>query len=690
MSADMSTYGFQRVVAAVPYVHLADPAANAAATIEVVRQADARGAALVVFPELGLSGYTNDDLFHQRALLDAVVAAIDDVVEASRSLRPVIMVGAPLVVDARLFNVAVVIHAGTILGVVPKSYLPNYREFYEKRQFAAAREALRTTVAIGSRRAIPFGTDLLFEATDAAGLIIHAEICEDVWVPIPPSTWAAMAGATVLVNLSASNITIGKPDYRHELAAGQSGRLIAAYLYAGAGVGESTTDLAWDGHAFIYENGTLLAEGEPFAAEAQLVLADIDLERLVTDRMRMTSYGDSIADHHDRLVQFRPVPFALDPPGATTNAGRAAIALERIFERFPYVPASPERRAERCAQAFRIQVQGLATRLAATRIEHLVIGVSGGLDSTHALLVACQAMDTLGLPRGNVLGFTMPGFATSSTTKSNATQLMDALGVTADEIDIRPSAQQMLEDIGHPAARGEPVYDITFENVQAGERTSHLFRLANLHDALVVGTGDLSELALGWCTYGVGDHMSHYNVNASVPKTLMQFLIRWVATTTRFEDEVNEVLLRIVETEISPELVPHGDGDIDEIGQRTEELIGPYELHDFFLYYTVRYGFAPSKVAYLAHHAWHDRTQGRWPDLIPAAKRNEYTEDEIERWLREFVRRFFGTSQFKRSAMPNGPKVGSGGSLSPRGDWRAPSDSDATTWLAELDATTLG
>jgi NAD+ synthase (glutamine-hydrolysing) len=684
-AADMSIHGFQRIAAAVLHVHLADPRANAAATLEMARQADERGAVLVAFPELGMTGYSNDDLFHQRALLDAAVDAVAEVVAASRTLRPVLVVGMPLVIDARLFNIAVVIHRGRVLGIVPKSYLPNYREFYEKRQFAAAREALRRSVTfLGDE--VPFGTDLVFEAAGIENLGIHVEICEDVWVPIPPSSWAAMAGATVLVNLSASNITIGKADYRHELAAGQSGRLIAAYLYTAAGAGESTTDLAWDGHALIYENGHLLAEGERFADDGQLVCADIDLERLATDRMRMTSYGDAIADHRDRLAQFRHVSFDPDPPGVEdARDTRGPVVLERTFERFPFVPASPERRAERCSEAFRIQIQGLTTRLSATGIERLVVGVSGGLDSTHALLVACQAMDSLGLPRRNVLGYTMPGFATSTTTKSNALQLMDALGITADEIDIRTSAQQMLEDIGHPAARGEPVYDITFENVQAGERTSHLFRLANLHDALVVGTGDLSELALGWCTYGVGDHMSHYNVNASVPKTLMQFLIRWVATTTRFEDEVNEVLLRIVETEISPELVPHADGDVDAIGQRTEELIGPYELHDFFLYYTARYGFAPTKVAYLAHHAWHERTQGRWPDLIPEAKRNEYTEEQVTTWLREFVRRFFGTSQFKRSALPNGPKIGSGGSLSPRGDWRAPSDGPATTWLAELD-----
>jgi NAD+ synthase (glutamine-hydrolysing) len=673
VSGDARAHGFCRVATAVSPVQLGDAALNADAVAGLATRADAEGAAVVVFPELCITGYSNDDLIQQRALLDAARRGVESIVDRSRAWSVLAIVGAPLVVDARLYNAAVVMHRGSVLGVVPKSYLPNYREFYEKRQFAAAREAVRATTELAGAT-VPFGTDLLFEATDVEGLVVHVEICEDVWVPIPPSTFAALAGATVLTNLSASNVTIGKADYRRELAASQSGRTIAAYVYTSAGAGESTTDLAWDGHAFVYENGRLLAEARRFERTEQVITADVDLERLVDDRMRMTSFGDSVADHRPAL-EFRRVPF-------TVGAGSHPLVLRREVERFPFVPASPERRDERCEEAFRIQTQGLTTRLVATGIERVVVGVSGGLDSTHALLVACRAMDELGLPRGNVLGCTMPGFATSSATKANAWRLMEALGVSADEIDIRPSAQRMLVDIGHPAAAGDAVYDETYENVQAGERTSHLFRLANLHGGLVLGTGDLSELALGWCTYGVGDQMSHYNVNASVPKTLMQFLIRWVMASGEVGDETVAVLGDVVETEISPELVPAGTDD--DIGQRTEDIIGPYDLHDFFLYYTARFGFRPSKVAYLAHEAWGDVARGRWPDLVPEHRRRAYGEDEVVGWLEVFLRRFFQTSQFKRSAMPNGPKIGSGGSLSPRGDWRAPSDSTAMVWLDEL------
>jgi NAD+ synthase (glutamine-hydrolysing) len=677
VTVDAGQHGFCRVAAAMPVVHLADPVLNLATTADLVERAESEGAAVVAFPELGISGYSIEDLVQQRALLDATRAAIEELADRSRAWRPLVVVGAPLAVDGRLHNCAVVLHRGEVLGVVPKSYLPNYREFYEKRQYSAAREAVRDVAVIGGAP-VPFGADLLFECTDLEGLVVHVEICEDVWVPIPPSTFGALAGATVLVNLSASNITIGKAGYRHELASSQSARTIAAYLYTSAGAGESTTDLAWDGHGLVYENGRLLAESRRFDDTEQLVVADVDLERLLDDRMRMTSYGDSIADHRGSLA-FRRVAFELGAP----DAGAAAPELRREVERFPFVPASPEGRDARCEEAFRIQTQGLVTRMRATGLERLVIGVSGGLDSTHALLVACRAVDDLDLPRTDVLAYTMPGFATSSGTRTNAWRLMESLGVTAAEIDIRPSATQMLTDLGHPAARGEAVHDVTYENVQAGERTSHLFRLANMHGGLVVGTGDLSELALGWCTYGVGDQMSHYNVNASVPKTLMQFLIRWVGASGELGAAVSDVLADVVETEISPELVPADDGE--EIGQRTEDLIGPYDLHDFFLYYTARYGFRPSKVAFLAHQAWHDAGAGTWPDLVPEHRRRSYTYDEIVSWLRVFLQRFFATSQFKRSAMPNGPKIGSGGSLSPRGDWRAPSDASAAAWLAELD-----
>ncbi len=669
-------HGFVRVAAAVPYLGIAEPDFNAERTLALAERAAGAEAGLVIFPELGISGYAIDDLLHQRALLAAVCRGLERIVAGSAALLPVIVVGAPLEIEEGVFNAAVVIHRGEVLGVVPKSYLPEYREFYEKRQFRAARDLIQGTIDLLGRR-VPCGADLLFACRDLPDCTIHVEICEDLWTPIPPSTYAALAGATVLANLSASNTTIGKSDYRHELCGSQSARTIAAYLYTAAGLGESTTDLAWDGQAMIYENGDRLAEAERFSDDEQLIHADIDLGRLVSDRASTSSFGDSIHDHLKRVSSMRRIEFELGVP-------RGRLPLQREFERFPYVPANPASRNERCQDVYNIQVRGLETRLQATGIEKLVIGVSGGLDSTHALTVAVRAMDRLGLPRTNVFGYTMPGFATSSLTLGNAHKLMDALGVSAGEIDIRPSATQMLRDIGHSAADGEPVYDVTYENVQAGERTSHLFRLANYHGALVLGTGDLSELALGWSTYGVGDQMSHYNVNASVPKTLIQFLIRWSIDTGQFTDAANEVLGSVLDTVISPELVPHDDPDSGVPGQDSESVVGPYELQDFFLYYTVRFGYRPSKVAFLARHAWHDRRLGRWPDLIPDEGRHEYSLAELKHWLGVFLQRFFQTSQFKRSAIPNAPKVGSGGSLSPRGDWRAPSDSSATVWLDEL------
>lgn len=673
------SHGFVRAAVCVPHVRVADPAFNTEHTIGLAHRAADAGAALALFPELGISAYAIDDLLQQEALLRGVRIGLAEIVQASAGLTPVLLVGAPLRFEGKLFNCAVVIHRGRVLGVVPKTYLPNYREFYEKRQFSAARHALSQQVDLLGQT-VPFGNDLLFRAeggekTGLHDFAFHVEICEDVWTPLPPSTFAALAGATVLANLSASNITIGKADYRKALCAGQSGKCIAGYLYSAAGPGESTTDLAWDGHALIYENGRLLAESERFADDEQMISADIDVERLVQDRMRMTSFNDTIALHRQQVAAIRPVPFAFDPPQISR--------LRRRVERFPFVPSDPVRRDERAFEAYNIQVHGLMQRLRATGIEKVVIGVSGGLDSTHALIVAARTMDRLGLPRTNILGYTMPGFATSTGTRTNAHRLMDALGVSVHEIDIRPSAMQMFRDIGHPFAEEEPVYDITFENVQAGERTSHLFRLANYNGALVLGTGDLSELALGWATYGVGDQMSHYNVNASVPKTLIQHLIRWVIATGQFDDTTSGVLQAILDTEISPELVP-GEEQGQQPAQSTEAKIGPYELQDFHLYYLSRFGFRPSKVAFLALHAWGDRQRGDWPDFLPEHKRNQYDLPTIKKWLELFLYRFFQISQFKRSAIPNGPKVGSGGSLSPRGDWRAPSDSSAAAWLAEL------
>ena len=671
------THGFVRAAVCIPFLRVSDPAYNGERTLGLARQASEMGAAVALFPELGLSAYTNDDLFHQDALLEATLEALGQLVEGSRDLSPVLLVGAPLRFEAALFNCAVAIYRGEILGVTPKTYLPNYREFYEKRQFTSGRDAVSRDVTLLGRR-VPFGSDLIFESANVPGFVLHAEICEDVWTPIPPSTWAALAGATVLLNLSASNITIGKADYRRDLCAAQSGKCVAAYLYSAAGPGESTTDLAWDGHALIYENNERLAEAERFPQDEQIIAADIDLERLAQDRMRLTSFHDTVGDYRDRVRAVRRVPFEFQIP-------QGVLGLRRRVERFPFVPADPARRDEHCYEAYHIQVHGLMKRLQSAGIEKIVIGVSGGLDSTHALIVAARTMDRLGLPRRNILGYTMPGFATSDVTLQNALALMDALGIAAEQIDIKPSCLQMMRDLGHPFVNGEPVYDITFENVQAGERTSHLFRLANFHNGLVLGTGDLSELALGWCTYGVGDHMSHYNVNASVPKTLIQHLIRWIIGTAQFDDATSAILHSILNTEISPELVPHSGNDKGTPAQSTQGKIGPYELQDFNLYYLTRYGLRPSKIAFLSHTAWQDKTRGDWPDAIASEKRNEYDLATIKKWLRLFLWRFFQISQFKRSAIPNGPKVGSGGSLSPRGDWRAPSDSESAPWLKELD-----
>jgi len=645
-------HGFARMAVATPRVRVADPDYNGAATLELMQRAAREKVALAVFPELGLSAYSCEDLFHQQALIDACEAALAALMRDSRHLRLAALVGLPVALGGLLYNCAALIARGRLVGVVPKTYLPNYREFYEARQFTPGDAARASEIALAGQRA-PFGTDLLFRFSALRNLVLHVEICEDLWVPAPPSSFAALAGATVIANLSASNIVIGKESYRRQLAGNQSARCLAAYLYSAAGPGESTTDLAWDGHAMIYENGTLVAESQRFSSAPQLAAADVDLERLAADRMRQNTFGDAAQRHAAEVARFRNIDVQTEIP-------RGRIRLERKIERLPYVPSDPATRDARCEEVYRIQVQGLATRMRATGTKKLVIGVSGGLDSTQALIVCARAMDELGLPRRNILAYTMPGFATSTRTRNQAWQLMRAVGAAAEEIDIRPSCMQMLKDLRHPFAKGRKLYDLTFENVQAGERTSHLFRLANQHQGIVVGTGDLSELALGWCTYGVGDQMSHYNVNASVPKTLIQYLIGWIAASGEFSPDVKRALRRVLDTDISPELVPGR--------QRTEDVIGPYELQDFNLYYTLRFGYSPAKVAFLAWSAWRDK----------------YRLAVIRKWLGVFLKRFFETSQFKRSAMPNGPKVGSGGSLSPRGDWRAPSDSSAQTWLRAL------
>jgi len=671
---DLYQQGFIRAAVAVPTVRVAHPEANAAESVRLLRQAAEQGACIAAFPELGLTGYSCEDLFHQRALLDQASKGLRTLVEATRELPLLAFFGIPIEIDGALYNCAVAACRGRIIGVVPKTYLPNYREFYELRHFRSGDACRRETIDLFGEQ-VPFGSRLLFQATGIDALKIHVEICEDLWAPIAPSTFGALAGATVLVNLSASNVTMGKEDYRRLLGASQSARCLAAYLYCASGYGESTTDLAWDGHGYIYENGTLLAETQRFAYESQLAAADIDLDRLLQDRIRQNTFAQSAQRHRAEIDAFRTVEFSLE------RGADSGVALERSYDRFPYVPVDPASRDLRCHEIYEIQVQGLVKRMQAMQAKKLVIGVSGGLDSTHALLVCARVMDVLDLPRTNILAYTMPGFATSKRTLDQAHRLMIAVGASAREIDIRPSCLQMLKDLDHPYSRGEPVYDVTFENVQAGERTSHLFRLANLHGAPVVGTSDLSELALGWSTYGVGDHMAHYHVNASIPKTLIQYLVRWVANKGALGAEASVVLNDIVDTEISPELVP-GEG-ANQPAQRSEATVGPYELQDFILYYILRFGYAPPKVAYLAYHAWRDRTRGRWPD-VPEDKRNQYTLAEIKRWLDVFLLRFFQLSQYKRSCIANAPKVGSGGSLSPRGDYRAPSDAEAAAWRATL------
>ena len=697
---NLHTHGFARVAACTVPVAMADPATNAARIAEQVQALHDDGVDVALFPELSLSGYAIDDLLLQDVLLDAVDQAVVDLARATAKLRPVVVVGAPIRSGARLYNCAVVLHRGEVLGVVPKVNLPNYREFYEKRWFASGDDARGTMLTrahwpgADEDGDVPFGPDLIFRATDLPDLTIHVEVCEDMWVPIPPSARAALAGAHVLLNLSASPITVARAEDRHLLARSASSRCNAAYLYAAASAGESTTDLSWDGMTMAYEMGDLLGQSARFPEGAASTVVDIDLDRLRQERIRQGSFDDNrrselIGTEDGEL--FRVVEFDLQPAGGD-------LGLRRPLDRFPFVPDDEARLALDCYEAYNIQVSGLEQRLRAIaggsagkpldpqRAPKIVIGVSGGLDSTHALIVAAKACDRLGLPRTLMLGFTMPGFATSKGTKSNAITLMESLAITWEELDIRPAAAQMLKDLGHPAGEGAEVYDVTFENVQAGLRTDFLFRAANQRGGIVLGTGDLSELALGWCTYGVGDQMSHYGVNAGVPKTLMQHLIRWVVSSGQLEAAdakggVNDVLTAILTQEISPELIPAKPG---EKMQSTEDSIGPYALHDFTLFHVLRRGYRPSKIAFLALHAWQDESSGEWPAGYPEADHTAYDLATIKRWEQVFFKRFFA-NQFKRSALPNGPKVVSGGTMSPRGDWRMPSDASAKAWLDELD-----
>ena len=681
--------GFARVAAVTLPVTLADPAANAAAVIARARRLGEEGVCLAVFPELGLTGYSIDDLLLSDVLLRGALAAIETVRAASAGFLPAIVVGAPLRVGGRLFNCAVVIAGGAVRGAAPKSYPPAYREFYEKRHFACGGDAGESDIDVNGAR-VPFGPDLLFEVDDVPGLVFHAEVCEDMWVPVPPSSLAALAGATVLVNLSGSPVTVGRAEDRELLVRASSSRGLAAYVFAAAGQGESSTDLAWDGQTLVYENGELLGSTERFGEGARAAVVDVDIEGLLAERVRQGSFEDN------RRALLRPG----DGPGGagfrTVRIGRGDltvprtdIGLRRAVDRFPFVPDDPARLAQDCYEAYNIQVAALVQRLRAIGEPRIVIGVSGGLDSTHALIVAARAVDRLGLGREHIHAITMPGFATSTGTRSNALALARALGCHVEELDIRPLAEQMLAAMDHPYGRGErgrEVYDVTFENVQAGLRTDLLFRIAGRRGGIVLGTGDLSELALGWCTFGVGDQMAHYGVNAGIPKTLIQHLIRWVVAERLFPDDVGDVLLDILGTEISPELVPAHEG---EPIQSTQARIGPYALQDFTLWHVLRRGSRPSRIAFLAERAWSDPSAGAWPPGLPEEERVAYDLAAIRKWELVFFRRFF-SNQFKRSTLPNGPKVVAGGSLSPRGDWRMPSDASGAAWIAELERNVPG
>ena len=686
--------GFARIAAVTAPVAPANPAKNAQTTIDLLQEAQAQGVAVAVFPELNLTGYAIDDLFLQDVLLEQTLAAIESVRQASAELTVMAVVGAPLRQGNRLYNCALAIQGGRVYAVAPKTFLPNYREFYEKRHFASGANASATSITLPgvgdgpaqddaaaaspagttASAVVPFGNKLLLDFPHIPGMVLHMEVCEDLWVPVAPSAQAALAGANVLVNLSGSPITVGRADDRELLARSASLRCNAAYVYAAAGEGESSTDLSWDGQTMIYELGEKLAETERFPKGPRMAVADVDIRTLASERLRQGSFDDNRIEQQAAASDYRTISVPLVPT-------RADIGLRRPLDRFPFVPDDPARLAQDCYEAYSIQVAGLEQRLRAIGNPKLVIGVSGGLDSTHALIVAARAMDRLGRPRSDIIAITMPGFATTAGTKRNAIDLATRLGCTFEEIDIRPVATQMLKDMGHPFGRGEEVYDVTFENVQAGLRTDFLFRIANERGGIVLGTGDLSELALGWCTFGVGDQMAHYGVNAGIPKTLIQHLIRWVVAEKIFDDAVGATLLSVLDTEISPELVPSKDG---EPIQSTQAKIGPYPLQDFTLFQVLRRGARPSRIAFLAEKAWHDASTGHWPVGIPENEQVAYQLPEIRKWLELFIKRFFA-NQFKRSTLPNGPKVVAGGTLSPRGDWRMPSDASGAAWLSELE-----
>ena len=643
--------GLLRIGAAVPVLHVADVDFNVGAIIDVMRKARNEGVQVLTFPEMAITGYTIGDLVQHQALLLKAKKGLDGVLNESAGSTMVVIVGMPLVVEQEIFNCAVVLNSGHVLGVIPKTLLPTYREFYEDRWFSPSSDARSDTVELAGQQ-VPFGTDILFDLRGIASAIIGLEICEDLWVPLSPHEYQALAGATVLINLSASNEVLGKADWRKVMVSSESGRCIAAYCYVSSGIGESSNDVIYGGHTIIAENGTILQESKRMSPDSQLLVSDIDLERLAHDRRVTTSFCDASR----QSKTFRIVETEVgDVP-----AGR----LWRTLDPHPFVPADPSMRAERCRGIFSMQVAALAKKLSGANKSHVILGVSGGLDSTLALLVAVKTIDFLGLPRENVHAFTLPGFGTTQRTKANAAKLCQALGVSFGRVNIARTCKSHLKDLDHGNQE-----DVVFENVQARYRTEFLFNKANELNGIVVGTGDLTEVALGWSTFS-GDQLSHYHVNASVPKTLVRYLVGWVADEELANSAAQKVLYDILKTPISPELLRPEKG---KIAQKSEEIIGPVELADFYLYPFIRFGMRPGKILYLANEV---RKQGLFD--------GPYTLDDLHRWLKSFIERFFA-NQFKRTCFPEGPKIGSV-SLSPRGDWRMPSDAEAKLWLEDLEA----
>lgn len=641
--------GFVKVAAAVPAVKVADCEYNTLQIENIIAQAEGKGVEIIVFPELCITGYSCQDLFRQSLLLEQVEASMLMLLDFTRNLDIISIVGLPVVVGDMLLNCAAVIQKGDLLGLIPKTYLPNYSEFYEKRWFASSQDLQPTEIRFAGNKILVTPQPTLFKTCD--GVLFGIEICEDVWAPAPPSNRLALAGADMTFNLSASDELIGKHKYLKSLLSQQSARTISGYIYSGCGFGESSQDVVYTGNAFIYENGQLLAEGERFSFKPQVIISQIDIEKLRSERRNNSTYVNAQREHDARIVN------------AHTTVAQRDFELIRDVAPHPFIPGQ-EDMGTSCNEIFSIQVAGLAKRLVHTNCKTVVLGISGGLDSTLALLVCVKTFDKLGWSRKGIVGVTMPGFGTTDRTHNNAVTLMESLGVTIREVSISAAVEQHFKDIGHDMS----VHDVTYENSQARERTQILMDLGNQLGGLVIGTGDLSELALGWATYN-GDHMSMYGVNAGIPKTLIRHLVQYVAESV--DDTSRETLLDIIDTPVSPELIP-ADED-GNIRQKTEELVGPYELHDFFLYYVLRFGFRPLKIFMLASKAFNGNNNGT----------TFYDDATIKKWLTIFLRRFF-SQQFKRSCLPDGPKVGSV-SLSPRGDWRMPSDASSTLWLKECE-----